>query len=368
VTAESPEWPEDLIPASSVRDWIRAQLHLTTQPDGPLRTLASDSTSVAAIFSTDGDHAWIQEDMPTWMSKPLLTPNPQNAIFFKACLKTQLANSPMIYSFLTELAPQYVPHLIASTASEEQTWMLFDYINAPTVEELESFDRLVEATGVLAHVQGLVAEHPVDEGTGIETILLPDLIQLYDQVRQFAIAAHDTETVQMLNDYRADFIRWVHELESQNWPLSITHTDLHTKNILVPPLGDIILADWDGCNLACPFLTLETLILQASLFQPAAERVVSAEVPFAAPWLLKLFSAYLTRLPWGTWLQRQRALSLGIAISPIKYIIDTANKDHAGAAPSQAFLRAVLIPGSTRWRLMRSHDRVFVEIAEESHT
>lgn len=356
------DWPEDRVEASSVREWIQSELTLEIEPVGPIEVLASDSTSVAAIFGLDARHLWIEHPSPLWMSEPLREPNPEQSVFLKVCLSPDLLGSPGVHRVLTEYAPEYVPHLTASTIRDGQAWMLFEYANFPTVEKLDKYEHLIAAASVLGRVQAQVSRAPHERLSEMTIVEVTEMTRFFDQVLGMLGSAGLGNLRRQITEYRREFATWVNELAMQASPLSITHADLHTNNMMVRPDRRIVLCDWDGSSVSCPLLTLEMLLVQAVLFHPGQE-ATPPEGPVDAPWLLELFGTHLRALPWCSWERRQRGLNLGLCISPIKTVIDwhTLGRIPTGRAGAQT-LAAILMPAVNRWKFMRRHGRVLADI------
>lgn len=299
-------WPAELVDAAAVREWMARALPRHPLVAGPLEVYQAKEWSVTARFSATPE-----------------TGGTAQAVVFKATLLPLFRDAPLVESLLSRHCPGMAPEVLAWERRDDGTWMLSRAFSGVSVAVTGEMGPLLGMARVLATIQSGIASLSESELASLPRVALRDFPAMFDAVLADVRARHldfwrgegrdlaaqfslPTDIAERMDRYRPWIPRWVDELESGGWPLSLDHVDLQSDNAVLQPDGDILLYDWEEANLSCPFFSLDRLLDDArELGGDEGER--------------QLRSAYLDALPWGTRDARERALTLALCLSPLKH-------------------------------------------------
>lgn len=342
--ANEPAWPADLLDAADVRAWIASALaRRAPRPKvaGPLEVYQEKGWGVTARFAVSPPHQ-------TAARPSGADPQGGDSVVFYACALPIYAYTPDVYHALMPRVPGRVPELLASTKSGDQLWALFRRFTGEKISAAPSLDALEDLARLMAHIQAAVAGLPAEEWGDVPHLPVGRLPALFDEmladVRDRHLAAWSADNraiaarfalpadpLAALAAYRADVTLWARELGAGGWPDTIDHDDLQGDNAVRLPDGRLLLYDWEGALVGCPFFSLDRLLDDARTLDrprreaPAGDILADIADPTyqgtalaGSPAERAVRDAYLDAIPWGGRGTRERAFDLALCLAPIR--------------------------------------------------
>lgn len=332
-------WPDALVDAAEVRDWIAYSLPGRPRVSGPLAVYQAKEWGVTARFGAASQTG---------------APGAARAVVFKANLLPLFRDAPHVESLLSLHCPGAVPELLAWKRRGAGVWTLYSAFAGVSVALLRDMQPLLATARALANIQTAIAALPASELAPLPRVYLRDFPDMFDAVlsdlrtRQLsfwrgegrALAAQfalPDDTADQMARYRDAIPRWADELDAGGWPVSLDHVDLQAGNAVLQSDGRILIHDWEEANLSSPFFSLDLLLDDAQeLAGDEGERDLRA--------------AYLDALPWSTPVARERALDLALCLSPLKHAYEALR-----FAEALGWLEGA--PHITAWALARALPR-----------
>lgn len=330
-------WPAELADAAEVRAWIAHALPRHPHVSGPLEVSRTKEWSVTAWFSATPEAG-----------------GPAQDVVFKANTQPLFRDAPYVESLLSRHCPGAVPKVLAWERRSHGTWTLYTPFTGVCVAAMEETEPLLGMARTLASIQSTIAALPAAELAPLPRLSLRDFPVIFDAVLNDLRGRHlafwrgvgrdltaqfslPDDVAERMERYRPAIGRWVAELESGGWPLSLDHVDLQSYNAVLQPDASILIYDWEEANLSCPFFSLDRLLDDAQeLAGDDGER--------------RLRAAYLDALPWGARAARERALALALCLSPLKHAYEAQRLAAALRWPEGA-------PHISAWALARALPR-----------
>jgi hypothetical protein len=259
-------------------------------------------------------------------------------VVFKATLQPLFFYAPAVYRLLAQAAPRHVPEFLAAevlggptftdtraragwaphvaSAQQGRLYALFRPFSGPRVAQSDRPEAAAEMARTAARIQAAVAALPAAARDGVPRVPVESVPEQYEEVLQrirdyylprwlagkghFPAEHGDPRAAfATMQGLAAKVERWTAELAAGGWPESIDHTDLHTSNGVLHEDGSVLIFDWEEAVISCPFFSIEELTSRCG--------GRAAEVQ----------AAYAEALPWGTRRERERAVDLGMWLSPI---------------------------------------------------
>lgn len=371
---DDPAWPTAFPDPSEVRAWIASVLRGEGVPAptvaGPVEIYQENGRSVTARFAVAD---------PWWAS----------GVVFHASPRVIYAYTPAVYRLLMPHVPDRVPQLVAWTEHRDQVWTLFRTFAGEKLSTVLSLGALKDLARLMARIQVAVAGLPGDGLGEIPHLPVGRLPALFDEIiadirdvhltawkadgeavrRRFGLPA---DPLIALTAYRPHVAAWARELKVGGWPETINHDDLQGDNAVRLHDGRLLLYDWEGATIGCPFFSLDRLLDDARALDRPRERSQTGDILgevaepsdagtalVGSPTERAVRDAYLNALPWGTPEARDRAFTVALCLAPLHAAYVT--KVHTLALQRvEAFslLTAVCISRALhRWQSMRAKDR-----------
>ena len=339
-----PAWPTDLLDAAAVREWIstalpgQGALHKVA---GPVEVYQEKGWGVTARFAVAP---------PAGAPQPLSGDDFRwgDGVVFYACALPIYAYTPDVYRLLMPRVQGHVPELLAWARRGDQLWTLFRRFAGEKIAAVPSLAALEDLARLTARVQVAVSGPSPEERDGIPHLPVGRLPALFDEiladVRDRHLAAWEADggavierfglpgdPLAALRVYRGRVGAWARELEGGGWPETIDHDDLQGDNAARLPDGRLLLYDWEGAMIGCPFFSLDRLLDDArSLDRPReasptgdilsyiADPTYAGTALAGSPAERAVRDAYLGAIPWGAREGRERAFDLALCLAPIK--------------------------------------------------
>lgn len=375
-----PGWPADLLDASDVRAWIASALaRRAPRPmvAGPVEVYQENGWGVTARFAVAPPRI---SDRPGGAD-----PQGSDGVVFSACALPIYAYTPDVYRVLMPRVPGRVPELLASARRGDQIWTLFRRFTGEKISAAPSLGAFEDLARLTARIQASVAGLPRAEWGETPHLPVRSLPALFEEILadirdrhraawnadNRAIAGRfglPADPLDALAAYRADVTRWARELEAGGWPDTVDHDDLQGDNAARLPDGRLLLYDWEGALVGCPFFSLDRLLDDARALDrprweaPAGDILADIADPTyggtalaGSPAERAVRDAYLDAIPWGARGARERALDLALCLAPIRAA--HVSKFHTlalGREEAFSLLTAVCVARALhRWRSMR---------------
>ncbi|MDQ6671540.1 MAG: phosphotransferase [Chloroflexota bacterium] len=299
-----------------------------------MRILQAKEWGVTAVFRMDS---------PT---------SPNREIVFKACLVPIFRDAPRIAEILDRSCPGNVPRLLGWRQDEHQTWTLFQPFSGPTVRSVGTLQALIDLVRTMAHVQTTVSERR-SELVSLSHLAVHEIPTLLDSVLTYIREKYDRywvgqagpraklmpglpRVLERARTFHSNVERWTDELGAGGWPDSLDHPDLHGNNAVIQPDGHLLIFDWEESLVTVPFFSLDELLASTASYGESGVAGVR--------------TAYLEALPWKSFVQRERALSLALLLLPIKKADEYRQLDQAiGREAGNRHLALILTEAVRRW-------------------
>lgn len=309
-----------------------------------------------------------------------------DGVVFYGCALPIYSYTPDVYRVLMPRVPGLVPDLLAWTNRSDQLWSLLRPFTREKLSAAPSLAALEDLARLIAGIQTAVAGLPRDEWGEVPHLPVGRFPALFGEIlsdvrdrhlaawqadggaiaRRFGLPA---DPIAALSAYRESVEAWARELGDGDWPDTIGHDDLQGDNAVRLPDGRLLLYDWEGASVGCPFFSLDRLLDDAraldrprrdspsgDILADIADPTYGGTALAGSPAEQAVRDAYLGALPWGTREGRERAFDLALCLAPIRgaYIA----KGHTLAlGKEQAFpvLTAACVGRAVRrWRSMRA--------------
>lgn len=271
-----------------------------------------------------------------------------DGVVFYACALPIYAYAPDVYRLLMRRVPGHVPELLAWTRRGDQLWTLFRRFAGERISAAPSLAALEDLARLMAHIQARSAEAACQEWGEIPRLPVGRLPALFDEILADVRDRHITawqadggtvaarfglpaDPLAALSEYRECVEAWARELEDGGWPETIDHDDLQGDNAVRLPDGRLLLYDWEGAMIGCPFFSLDRLLDDAraldrpreasptgDILADIADPTYAGTALAGSPSERAVRDAYLDALPWGTQEARLRAFDLALCLAPIK--------------------------------------------------
>jgi hypothetical protein len=334
-----PEWPTHRLAATEVRDWISRVAPGHPNVTGPVRILQAKDWGVTAVFATDS------------------LAFPERLVVFKACCVSIFRDAPRIAEILDRSCPGHVPRVLAWRQDHAQTWTLFQPFSGPTAKSVGTPQALIDLARTMAYIQVTVSERR-SELESLTHLRVREIPTLLESVLAYVREKHERYWVgqegpraELMPDlprvleraraFHSLVERWAEELAADGWPDSLDHPDLHADNAVIQPDGRLLIFDWEEAIVTLPFLSLGELLANASTYSNTTVASVRR--------------AYLEALPWGSFVQRARALDLALLLLPIKKAHEYRQLDRAiGREAGNRHLALILTDVVHRWEAVAS--------------
>jgi hypothetical protein len=225
MTNEQPAWPNEHISLNAVSRWIAS---VCASEVDPPEILQIKRWGVTARFGS---------------------------VVLKASFTPLFPQVTKVHALLERIVPEGAPRLIANEMVDGQLWTLFEHIQGPTAEEVETPGALEAMARELARVQAAVAKLdltrlPVFDVRSVPAALLED--DLSDQPEELVQWLRDAQPALQLD---ADALADV--------PPSLDHPDVNGSNAIMLDDGRAILLDWEEAIVSCPLFSLDRLLSEA---------------------------------------------------------------------------------------------------------
>lgn len=138
MSAPSYSWPEDLFSSSRVRAWLGDELG--THFSGPTEILYSKQWGVTAVFEDEGS---------------------DRRLVFKGSRLSVAAHGPVVHRFLAEIAPDWVPAVLATRVDDDISWTAFEPIEGRPLEDDLSTEAFQLLASTLASIQVAATISPI---------------------------------------------------------------------------------------------------------------------------------------------------------------------------------------------------------------
>jgi hypothetical protein len=328
MSIEAFAWPADRLDPAVARAWISSVLQGKPAVQGPVTVLQVKPWGFTVQFTAGGE-----------------------AVIFKVGALPIYAYAPQLADLLAQHCPGQVPHLLAAAQQGDQTWSLFRPFAGPTVAETRRRSALLDEARTLAAIQVAMADVPSGDRAGIPESRIGDIPGWFDTLledvenshaeawaagggrlaAQFHMPDHFAER---LARFRPQVARWAWELESERWPDSVDHVDLHSNNAVVQPDGRLLIFDWEEAVWSCPFFSLDRLLEDGREWDLGGDEArVLDRSGGPTPTEAELRAVYLDALPWGSREEREAACTLALALAPLKTAYEGRVFDQARGRP-----------------------------------
>lgn len=316
MTSDDIKWPEELASESEARRWVSASLPAGQAVAGQARIIGKNNGGFTARFT-------------------VIAPGTEQDVVFKTNFLPQFRSSGRLSAVLSRLCPGDVPHLLAWRELPERVDTLFQLFVGQEITRASSLEALCEMARALARVQTRVAAMP-DAMLGLPRLSLEqvpallDLLILDIQNRYHSRFHADDDALIKRFDIPADFVErlmffrpkldeWAAELATLRCPESIDHVDLLPHNAALQEDGHVLIYDWEQATIGCPLFSLDVLLAFAQDWEENFSQGLTIRPEQETDGAATLRKAYLEALPWGTWEERERAFTLALCLSPVRY-------------------------------------------------
>ena len=300
MSTPSYSWPEELFSSDQAASWLRGELGAGFS--GPTEVLFSKQWGVTAIF--EDEHSGRQ-------------------VVFKGSCLSVAAHGPIVYEFLAETVPQWVPTVLGTRVDGDIAWTVFDPIDGRPLEEDLSVEAFETYASALASIQTAVSASPIPRDIPRSPVgSIPVTLDRFRESTRHHLeewrsqasgpqAVSAVEVDRYLHSIRSRVSAAADELEHCGWPDSIDHVDLNASNALVTASG-ITIIDWEEAVVGFPATSLDRLMDDAAEFDNwQGEGLSTTGVSVA--------EAYADQVPWGTRQTRREVIEKAIRLNRIAF-------------------------------------------------
>ena len=321
-------WPDEMLDLDLARKWMAGVLPEVARVRGPIAVYQAKEWGVTASFAltdSSGMHEYIFKAHGLWL----------------------FAGSARVAELLSRVCPGIVPELLAWEPKGEGNWSLFAAFDGQELGDEVGAGTLARIAKTLARIQVAVAGLPAAERGSLPRFPVRLIPEVYEKVvqdvqsRQWAFWTGEgrelaeqfnlpANLLDVLAEMRPFIAAWTEELLAQDWPESIDHVDLRPGNVAVKPDGGMLIFDWEEASISCPFFSLDRLLDDCNddgaqsaddgqtlrVFGPAPVGRKTS-LPYT-PAERAVRDAYLSELPFGSFVEREHGFDLAQCLGPIK--------------------------------------------------
>jgi hypothetical protein len=370
---DSPEvnWPEHIASLEAVRAWIAEALDAEVGSIRLAKAFQRQDWGVTASFTLDVTGA------------NLLDVPPARRVVFKSNNLPQRRDLPGLHDLLVRACPDSVPAVLASRPAQGRdgsVWLLFEHFYGTRVFDIEGEapGRAAELKTVrtFATIQAAVSEVIESEQVPLPRAPLAGFAAAYERVqRTFRDQLWPTwqrfryfrgihyilpdDLPRHLKEHERAIEFCLDELDAGGWPESVDHTDLHQRNAVVQPDGQILIYEWDEATIGCPFFSLDKLLdiigEPGGLAYPGPAATPPSHDSLARAEAVR--TAYIETLTWGSHTALNRALAVALCLAPLQTLaahlgvdpIAHAVGSTADNSPNEGLIAALLARAFYRW-------------------
>lgn len=364
-------WPEHIASLEAVRAWIAEALDDELGSIRLAEVFQEQDWGVTASFTLDDTGATLL-DVP-----------PARRVVFKSNNLPQRRDLIGLHDLLVRACPDSVPALLASRPAggrDGSVWLLFEHFYGSRVFDIEGEEprRAAELKMVrtFATIQAAVSEVIEGEQLSLPRAPLAGFAAAYERVQRtfrdelwptwqrfrYSRGIHyilPDDLPKRLKEHERAIEFCLDELGAGSSPESVDHTDLHQRNAVVQPDGQILIYDWDEATIGCPFFSLDKLLdiigEPGGLAYPGPAATPPSRATLARAEAVR--TAYIETLTWGSHIALRRALAVALCLAPLQTLaahlgadpISHALGPTADSSPNGGLIVALLARAFYRW-------------------